>query len=73
VTGRSRLRFAAAVQRLKDRGCDSVVLGCTELPMILDDATSPVPTLASTQLLAVAAVDVALGEAPMPTWRGGPR
>ncbi len=69
----SRARFAAVVQRLKDGGCDSVVLGCTELPMLLDDTTSPVATLASTQLLAVAAVDVALGEAPLPTWRGGPR
>ncbi|HEY3813840.1 MAG TPA: amino acid racemase [Caulobacteraceae bacterium] len=73
VNDRSRARFTAAVQSLKDRGCDSVVLGCTELPLILDDTTSPVPTLASTQLLAIAAVDVALGEAPMPTWRGGPR
>ena len=73
VKDRSRAAFAAAVQRLKNRGCDSVVLGCTELPMLLDDTTSPVPALASTQLLAVAAVDVALGQAPMPTWRGGPR
>jgi aspartate racemase len=73
VSDRSRAQFAAVVQRLRDRGCDSVVLGCTELPMLLDDATSPVPTLASTQLLALAAVDVAMGDAPMPTWRGGAR
>src|SRR5262249_29928706 len=35
VRDASRQRFAAVVGRLKDRGCDSVVLGCTELPMLL--------------------------------------
>jgi aspartate racemase len=69
----SRACFVDVVGRLAREGCDSVVLGCTELPMILNDETSPVPTLASTQLLAIAAVNVALGDAPMPTWRGGPR
>ncbi len=72
ISDASRTRFAAVVGRLKDGGCDSVVLGCTELPLILDDTTSPLPTLDSTRLLARAAVDVALGEAAMPTWRGGP-
>jgi aspartate racemase len=67
----SRARFIEIVQGLKDEGCDAVVLGCTELPLLLDDARSPLPTLDSTRLLARAAVDVALGQAPMPTWRGG--
>jgi aspartate racemase len=73
VLDTSRERFAAVVGRLKDRGCDSVVLGCTELPMLLNDETSPVPTLDSTRLLAKAAVAVALGDAELPVWRGGPR
>ena len=33
---------------------------------------SPLPTLDSTRLLAKAAVEVAIGERPMPGWRGGP-
>jgi aspartate racemase len=44
------------IQRLKDAGCDAVVLGCTELPLILNDRNSPLPTLDSTRLLARAAL-----------------
>ena len=44
------------IARLRDNGCDGVVLGCTELPLILDDAKSPLPTLDSTRLLARAAL-----------------
>jgi aspartate racemase len=72
VTETSRRRLAQTVAGLKEQGCDAVVLGCTELPMLLDDTTSPLPTLDSTRLLARAAVDVALGARPLPVWRGGP-
>jgi aspartate racemase len=41
---------------LKDKGCDAVVLGCTEIPLIIDDGNSPLPTLDSTRLLARAAL-----------------
>jgi aspartate racemase len=44
------------IGRLKDEGCDAVVLGCTELPLILSDDNSPLPTLDSTRLLARAAL-----------------
>jgi aspartate racemase len=44
------------VGRLKEQGCDAVVLGCTELPLVLNDANSPLPTLDSTRLLARAAL-----------------
>ncbi|HEX4301349.1 MAG TPA: amino acid racemase [Rhizomicrobium sp.] len=72
VTDSSRRRLAEAVAGLAGQGCDAVVLGCTELPMLLDDRTSPLPTLDSTRLLARAAVDVALGTRPLPSWFGGP-
>ena len=42
--------------RLEAAGCDGVILGCTELPLILDQATSPLPLLDSTRLLARAAL-----------------
>lgn len=45
-----------AINRLKDAGCDGVVLGCTELPLIINDGNSPLPTLDSTRLLARAAL-----------------
>ena len=42
--------------RMKEAGCDAVVLGCTELPLIMNDANAPLPTLDSTRLLARAAL-----------------
>lgn len=44
------------IKRMKVAGCDAVVLGCTEIPLLIDDATSPLPTLDSTRLLARAAL-----------------
>jgi len=44
------------IGRLKDEGCDAVVLGCTEIPLIMNDGNSPLPTLDSTRLLARAAL-----------------
>ncbi len=44
------------ITRLKQAGFDSVILGCTELPLIVDDVNSPLPTLDSTRLLARAAL-----------------
>lgn len=48
---------------LKADGCDAVILGCTELPLVLDDRNSPLPTLDSTRLLALAALRRAVGGA----------
>jgi aspartate racemase len=47
--------------RMKRDGCDAVVLGCTEIPLIMNDANSPLPTLDSTRLLARAALRRAIG------------
>jgi len=44
------------IGRLKGIGCDGVVLGCTELPLIINDSNSALPTLDSTRLLARAAL-----------------
>ncbi len=52
--------FRQVVGRMKDKGCDAVVLGCTEIPLLIDDSISPLPTLDSTRLLARAALRRAL-------------
>jgi aspartate racemase len=50
------------IARMKaEERCDAVILGCTELPLIMDDARSPLPTLDSTRLLARAALKRATG------------
>jgi aspartate racemase len=48
--------FQRVIARMKDEGCDAVILGCTEIPLIISDANSPLPTLDSTRLLAHAAL-----------------
>lgn len=48
--------FQRVIAAMRDEGCDAVVLGCTEIPLIIDDANSPLPVLDSTRLLARAAL-----------------
>ena len=52
--------FQRVITRLKNEGCDAVVLGCTEIPLIMNDGNSPLPTLDSTRLLARAALQRAV-------------
>ncbi len=56
----SLLYFQQVIQDFKNRGCDAVVLGCTEIPLLVNDGNSPLPTLDSTRLLARAALRHAL-------------
>ena len=56
----SRLRYNEVIDRMKLRGCDSVILGCTEIPLLVREDDCPLPALDSTRLLARAAVDAAL-------------
>jgi aspartate racemase len=48
--------FQQVIRRLAAQGCDAVILGCTEIPLLIDDSNSPLPTLDSTRLLARAAI-----------------
>jgi aspartate racemase len=57
--------FQQVIARLKDQGCDAVVLGCTEIPLIINDTNSPLPTLDSTRLLARAALRRAVQDKAM--------
>jgi aspartate racemase len=59
-TEESRLYLNEVIARLKDDGCEAVILGCTELPLIVRPDDAPLPTLDSTRLLARAALRRAL-------------
>ena len=48
--------FQLVIRRMKDEGCDAVVLGCTEIPLVISNRNSPLPVLDSTRLLAWAAL-----------------
>ena len=62
-TEESRLFFNKVIQKLKERGCDAAILGCTEIPLIVDPDDCPLPTLDSTRLLARAALRFAIEKA----------
>ena len=48
--------FQLVIRRMKDEGCDGVVLGCTEIPLVISNRNSPLPVLDSTRLLAWSAL-----------------
>jgi aspartate racemase len=51
--------FVTIIKKLKEQGCDAVALSCTEIPLLIGDADSPLPTLDSTRILARAALRAA--------------
>ena len=56
----SRANYRAIIARLVAQGADSVILGCTELPLLVMPEDSGVPLFDTTTLHALAAVDKAL-------------
>jgi aspartate racemase len=59
-TDESLFYFEQVIESFKVQGCDAVVLGCTEIPLLVNDIDSPLPTLDSTRILARAAIRHAL-------------
>jgi aspartate racemase len=55
--------FQHVMEKMRRAGCEAVVLGCTEIPLVMSDANSPLPTLDSTRLLARAALRRAVTQA----------
>jgi aspartate racemase len=60
------VRFQEIIGRMKEEGCEAVILGCTEIPLIIGDDNSPLPVLDSTRLLARAALRHAVERARRP-------
>ncbi len=56
----SREYFSGVIESLAASGCDAVVLGCTEIPLLIEQPDSCLPLLDSTRLLARAALHLAL-------------
>jgi len=61
-TEKSRLYFNDVIQEFKQTGCDGTILGCTEIPLIVEPNECALPTLDSTRLLARAALRKALAK-----------
>lgn len=54
--------FQRVIRRMQDQGSEAVILGCTEIPLLMNDSNSPLSVLDSTRLLARAALRDALGQ-----------
>ena len=64
-TPKTTNRFVAAIEELASRGAECVILGCTEIPLIITPENSPLPILDSTRLLAKHAVVEAVRDEPL--------
>lgn len=60
----TRCYIQELIREFADGGCDAVVLGCTELPLLLHEEDSALPTLDSTRILARAALRESIGDCP---------
>jgi aspartate racemase len=60
VNPASTVYLQRIIEEMKADGCDAVVLGCTEIPLVINDGNSALPTLDSTRLLARAALRAAI-------------
>ncbi|MBN1440736.1 MAG: aspartate/glutamate racemase family protein [Anaerolineales bacterium] len=60
----SRTRYVEIIGGLARRGAEGVILGCTEIELLVGGGDTPVPLFPTTRLHAIAAVDWALGEGP---------
>jgi aspartate racemase len=58
--------FLGAIDGLAERGAEAVILGCTEIPIVVNDGNSSLPTLDTTRLLAGAAVRLATSSERLP-------
>ncbi len=57
----SKDRFARIIEKLVTDGAEGIILGCTEIPMLIKEGDCPVPLLDTTSIHAVRAVDFVLG------------
>ncbi|MBI4452292.1 amino acid racemase [Candidatus Woesearchaeota archaeon] len=53
-------KIIKVINSLKKQGCDAVILGCTELPLVISEENSPLPFIDTTRLLARKALEYAL-------------
>ena len=60
VREESRRVYVSAIEKLAARGAEAVILGCTEITMLIDDSVSPLPVYDTTDLHARALVSAAL-------------
>ena len=62
----SQLAVIDIIRKLADRGCEGLILGSSEAPLVISEANSPIPIYDATALLAEGAVRASIGQLPLP-------
>jgi len=60
ILPQTKAQYLAIIDQLREQGAEGAILGCTEIPLLIKQADSPVPVFDTTLLHATAAVDFAL-------------
>ena len=60
ISGKSKNEFLRIIADLRDKGAEGVILGCTEIPLLVKQEDTDIPLLDTTVLHAQSAVDFAL-------------
>jgi len=60
IAERSRTKFVDVIAGMKKKGAQAVILGCTEIPLLISDQDSPIPVIDTTAVHSIAAVEMAL-------------
>ena len=59
---KSKQRFLEVIQRLKSQGAEGIVLGCTEIPLLVKQEDTDLPVFDTTRIHSLAAVEFALSD-----------
>lgn len=73
VADESRTALVELIEDLRAQGAQAVILGCTELALLLTDGDGPLPLLDTTTLHCAVRADVIVSGAPVPTTRSATR
>lgn len=67
ISDESREGYKGIIDRLVQRGAKGIILGCTEIPLLIKPSNSPVKTYDTTTIHARAILDYAIKESPAPS------
>lgn len=66
ISDSSKIRYLDIVSRLADNGAQAIILGCTEIALLIQQQDTDVPLYDTTAIHAAQAIALALGETPLP-------
>ncbi|MCG3227611.1 MAG: aspartate/glutamate racemase family protein, partial [Candidatus Heimdallarchaeota archaeon] len=62
LTAESKKKYQDVIERLHEKGAEGVILGCTEIPLLIKQEDSPIPVFDTTTIHALATLRYALND-----------